>query len=214
MAEPRYDNVMRLAFALVCLLVFGGAVAAQAAVPDAAPGATASTTPAYAGADVPTARKELDKLFSQLAMAASSDEAKPVETQILNVFLQSGSPSVDLLMDHAAKALDAGDIATARQLFESITAIAPDFAEGWHQRARVEQVAGNDQAAMLSLQKAVMLNPHEFQAFAELGSMLEDYGDKSGALSMFRKALALDPTLDEVARHVRELTRAVEGQRI
>lgn len=209
---------MRLALALVCVVAFAAASGAQAAPKAAskAPPHSASKdkAPPYAGADEPTARKQLHQLLSALAKADSSEEAKPIETQILNIFLQSGSPSVDLLMDRAGKALDAGDIAVASQLFESVTEIAPDYAEGWHQRARVEQVAGNDQAAMLSLQKAITLNPREFQAYAELGGMLEDYGDKSGALSMYRKAQALDPTLDDVARHVRELTREVEGERI
>ena len=188
-------------------LVLAGLLAA------AAP-AHAATPAAYAGEDVPAARKQLDSLFAALAKAGSEEEAQPIEEQIVTAFLQSGSPSVDLLMSRAAEALQGGDVGTAKKLFASVTDIAPDYAEGWHQRGRIEAVAGEDRAAMVSLQKSVALNPRQFQAYAELAGMLEDYGDKPGALAMYRKAQALDPNFDDVARHVRELTRAVEGERI
>jgi len=158
--------------------------------------------------------KPLDALFAALAQAQSPEQAKPIEDQILTLFLQSRSPSVDLLMTRAAAALTVGDKGLAGQLFVAVTAVAPGYAEGWHQRARIEAAAGNDEAAMFSLEKTVMLNPREFEACAELGAKLEDYGDKKGALAMYRKALALDPTYDDVARRVRALTRDVEGQGI
>jgi len=191
---------MRFAIAFVLLLALSGT--AQGAAP------------AIARAGEPAARKALDKLFSSLAKAGSDEEAKPIEKQILGIFLQSGSPSIDLLMSRAGDALGAGDVATAKKLFQSVTAIAPGYAEGWHQRARIEAAAGNDQAAMVNLQKTIALNPRQFEAYAELAGMLENYGDKAGALRMYRKAMELDPTLDDVARHVRELVRAVEGERI
>lgn len=180
----------------------------------AAAPALAATPPAYAEADAPAAAKHLASLFDALSRAGSSEEAQPIEEQIIAAFLLSGSPSVDLLMSRAAEALQGGDIGTAKKLFASITDIAPHYAEGWHQRGRLEAVAGDDRAAIVSLERAVTLNPRQFQAYAELAGMLEDYGDKPGALAMYRKAQALDPQLDDVARHVRELTRAVEGERI
>lgn len=193
---------MRRIFALAVVFALSGPFAAHAAAP------------AFARADDPAAHKELDQLFASLAEATSDEEAKPIEEQILAFFLQSGSPSIDLLMTRAGDALGSGDMGTAKTLLESVTAIAPEYAEGWHQRGRIEAAAGDDQAAMLSLEKTVSLNPRQFEAYAELGGMLEDYGDKSGALAMYRKAMALDPNLDDVARHVRELSRAVEGERI
>lgn len=174
--------------------------------------AAAPKTPA--DTDQAAASKHLDALFDALAKAGSEEEAKPIEEKIVASFLQSGSPSIDLLMTRAAAALQDGDPGTAKKLFDSVTSIAPDFAEGWHQRARLEAVSGNDRAAMMNLQKTVALNPRQFEAFAELGGMLEEYGDKAGALAMYRKAMALDPTYDDVARRVRELARAVEGERI
>ncbi len=167
-----------------------------------------------APAPPPAPQKPLDALFAALGRAQSPEQAKPIEDQILTLFLQSRSPSVDLLMTRAAAALTVGDKDLASQLFVAITDIAPDYAEGWHQRARIEAASGNDEAAIISLERTVMLNPREFQACAELGAKLEDYGDKKAALAMYRKVLVLDPQYDDIARHVRALTRDVEGQGI
>ena len=155
---------------------------------------------------------ELDSLFAALAKAESEEEAKPIEEKILAGFLHSGSPTVDLLMTRAAAALQAGDTATGRKLVASVTGIAPDYAEGWHQRAEMQAEAGDDQGAMFCLQKAVTLNPRHFEALAELAGLVEEYGDKPAALRLYRKALALDPHFDDVARKVRALEHAVEGE--
>ena len=159
-------------------------------------------------------RPVLDTLFAQLAKAQSPEDAKPIETQILAQFEQSGSPSVDLLMARGAAALGGGDNDTAKKLFGSVTQIAPNFAEGWHERAQLQQQDGDDEAAMLSLQKVVTLNPRQFEAMSELGDMLEDYGNKPGALKMYRRALALDPQLEGASKHLRTLEKDVEGQGI
>jgi len=156
----------------------------------------------------------LDTLFASLAKTQSEDAAKPIETQILALFDQSGSPSVDLLMARAGAAADAGDKDTARKLIDAITGIAPDYAEGWHRRAALQAASGDDEGAMISLQKAVALNPREFAALSELAGMLEEYGDKKAALATYRRVLALDPHMEGVDKHVDELARDVEGEKI
>ena len=160
------------------------------------------------------APKEIDTLFGALAKAASADDAKTIEVQIETLFLQSGSPSIDLLMARGASAVQGGDADTAKKLFASITEIEPGYAEGWHRRAQLQAATGDDEGAMLSLQKTVTLNPREFTALTELAGMLAEYGDKAAALAMYRKAQALDPQMDGLERRVRELSHAVEGERI
>jgi tetratricopeptide (TPR) repeat protein len=66
----------------------------------------------------------------------------------------------------------------------------------------------------VSLQRTVELNPRHFEALEQLGEMLEDYGDKAGALKMYRRAKALDPQYEGLQRHIDGLSRDVEGQGI
>jgi tetratricopeptide (TPR) repeat protein len=160
------------------------------------------------------AKPALEILFDQLKHAQSQDDAKPIEDKIGGIFMVSGSPSVDLLMTRGAAAQAAGANDTARQLFEAVTAIAPDYAEGWHRRATLQRALGDDSGAMVSLEHVILLNPREFMAMYELGNMLEDYGNKAGALKIYRKALELDPQLDGAQKHIDALTRDVEGEGI
>jgi tetratricopeptide (TPR) repeat protein len=155
-----------------------------------------------------------DKLLAQLKRAQSAEDAHPIEQKLQALFRVSGSPSVDLLILRAQAAQTATDHKTAKQLIDAVTNIAPNFAEGWHIRASMEHTADDDTAALVSLQKVVLLNPRHFQAMTELAGMLEEYGDKAGALKMYRRALELDPQLEEANRKVRELTQSVEGRDI
>lgn len=157
---------------------------------------------------------QVDRLFHQLALAGTDDQAKPIEDQILTLFLESGSASVDLLMSRAATALASGDMDTAQQLLNVVTKVAPDYAEGWHQRGKLQAVAGDDEGAIVSLQKAITLNPRQFAAMSELGAILVQYGDKRDALKILRRAQTLDHHLGDVDREVRQLSHDVEGDSI
>jgi Tfp pilus assembly protein PilF len=157
-------------------------------------------------------------LVSGAAMAAPP--AGPVPKEVTSedkLFAQlkkADTAEVDLLLTRVQAAQAATDGKTAKQLIEAVTTIAPNYAEGWHLRATMEQAAGDDTAALVSLQKVVLLNPRQFNALVELADMLEDYGDKAAALKLYRRALELDPQLDVAKSKVRELTQRVEGRDI
>jgi tetratricopeptide (TPR) repeat protein len=187
---------MRIALILSLLLACGAAYAAPAKT------------------SAPKAVNSEEQLFRQLKQAQSAEDAHVIEEKLKLMFRPSGSPSVDLLMTRAEAAAAASDKKTAKKLVEAVTNIAPTYAEGWHTRAAMEQADGNDTDALVSLQKTVLLNPRHFAAMVELADMLEDYGDKGGALKLYRRALDLDPQLDVASRKVRELTTSVEGRDI
>lgn len=182
-------------------ITFGAILLASAA--SAAP--TLHTLP-------PAKASEIDRLFAALSQVDNDEEAKPIEDRIMAAFLRSGSPTVDLLMARAASALEGKDGDTAKKLLASVNDIAPDYAEAWHQRGVLQADSGDDEGAMFCLEKSIELNPRNFEAIAELGSQLEEYGDKPGALKLYRKALALDPHYGGIARKVRALEQQVEGE--
>jgi len=192
---------MRSALVLFVLLLATPALAAHAKPQSSAP------KPANVVSE--------EDLFARLAKADSPEAAHPIEQQLNGMFRISGSPSVDLLMTRAKAALGATNNKLARTLLAAVTGtIAPRYAEAWHLRAGLEAAAGDDTAALVSLQKVVLLNPRQFNALNELAGMLEDYGDKAGALKLYRRALKLDPQLEDAARRVKALTKDVEGQDI
>ena len=160
------------------------------------------------------APSEEDKLFAQLKAADSAETAKPIEEKLTELFRVSGSPSVDLLMSRAGAALSQADNGTAHALIEAVTRVAPRYAEGWRMRAHMQQAGGDDIGAMISLQRTVILNPKEFAAMTELAEMLEDYGDKPGALKLYRRVLVLDPQMKIAGERAKALSKDVEGQGI
>jgi Flp pilus assembly protein TadD len=166
------------------------------------------------GSAVAQPKGQIDRWFQDLAKAESAEEAKPIEDKIEAAFRQSGSASIDLLMSRAKEAVSAADSKTAATIVNSVTRLAPNYAEGWRLRATLEAAAGNDSAAMLALQRVVTLNPRHFSAMADLAGMLEDYGDKKAALTLYRKVLGLAPRHEGAGSRIRELEREVEGQGI
>ena len=162
----------------------------------------------------PATQNELDALFGALARTRTPEDAKPIEEQILAHFIASTSPSIDLLMTRAGAALTGGDKPDARKLLDAITVVAPDYAEGWHQRGKMQAESGDDEGAIVSLNRTVTLNPRQFEAYAELGEVLLQENDKKDALRIMRKAVALDPHLDNLDHEIERLSREVEGEKI
>ena len=195
---------MRLKLALSLLLLSGMAAAAQAPKPAAKPAAK----PAQPQKPLTEAQ-----LLEQLKKADSAEAAKPIEEKLAGLYRASGSPSIDLLMTRA-RAVALSDKKAARKLIDAVTNIVPRYAEGWRTRAALESEMGEDAAAMVSLQKTVLINPRHFMALVELGDLLQEYGDKAQALKLYRQAAALNPQMEGAEMRIRELTRAVEGQDI
>src|SRR5579871_4161186 len=95
------------------LIVLAAAVLLLGTAPAAL--AVADETPPSVGADkapVKSKAEQLDDLFQALKTASSKEAAHAAEDGIWRLWLQSGSDTVDLLMNWAMKAMAAKDYAT------------------------------------------------------------------------------------------------------
>lgn len=166
--------------------------------------------PAFADQSDP----RLPSLFRALREAPDASAAAGIEASIWATWLQSGSPSIDLLMTRGLAASEARDFAVAQALFDAVTELAPHFAEGWNQRASARRAAGDTAGAVSDLERALALEPRHFGALLGLAAVLEQEGQIKAALEAARRALALNPHLKAAEEKIRVLTGKLEGRGI
>jgi len=186
----------------------------DAAGPLGQPQAQAPRPGPGAGRPPPKPPETDDQLLTKLAKAADQRAARPIERELKARWAHTGSPSADLLLKRVDQAMEAHDFDTAREIAQKLTTISPNFAEAWHRRATLATQRDDYEDAITSLRRTLALQPKNFVALAELGSILEEYNDKPHALDAYRQAKAIDPYIDGIADRIKELTKAVEGQGI
>ena len=160
----------------------------------------------------PSANPKLDKLFAQLAAAGNSADASVIEKKIWAIWGESGSPTVDILLERAQAAEAAGDLPRARSLLDKAADILPDYAEIYDRRAVLAVHAENSDSALADINETLKREPRHFAALAALGMIYENQGHKKAAIAAYEDALKIDPFLDEAKQGVGRLKPKVEGQ--
>nr|WP_167627647.1 tetratricopeptide repeat protein [Methylobacterium phyllostachyos] len=197
----------RLLVALLCL-------PALAAVSPASWAASEPARPGRVAPDTKPAPKmpSLDDLFARLRASEDPAEAKGVARLIERRLAGSGSPTADLLTDRARQAVTAHDFPLAAELMDRVTALEPDWSEGWNRRATVFWLLTDKDDAIADLKRALVLEPRHFEAWAALGRIYESQDDKGHALAAFRRARALYPQMDKIGEAIDRLTPEVDGR--
>ena len=154
----------------------------------------------------------LDRLFERLAAAKSPEEAKGIANLIQRRWARSGSDTSDLLMSRAQEAMRAKNIELAIELLDRIVSLAPDWAEGWNQRANALFLAGDPIRSMLDIGEALKREPRHYGAMMGLGTILRQQGDDKKAMVAYRRALEVYPQLEAVKDAVQSLTLEVDGR--
>jgi tetratricopeptide (TPR) repeat protein len=168
--------------------------------------------PLPAPADKP---KMLAELYTQLGNARDAKAAQPIIETIEALWRLSGSDTVDLLMQRAEHfAREEEDLDLALEIMDATVDIAPDQAEAWHLRAKVNFLKQNYELALADLRRALDRDPKNYAALNDLGVVLESIGAKKEALEAYREALLINPFLADTKRAVDELRHEVEGQEL
>lgn len=158
--------------------------------------------------------KLLAELYEKLGAARSATAAEPIMEAIEDLWMVSGSDTVDLLMSRAARFAKEAEIDLSLAVLDAVVDIAPDEAEAWYLRAKVNVLKGKPERALSDLRRALNLDAKHYRAIADLGLLLEQLGAKKEALEAYRRALAVNPFLEDAQAGVDALKREVEGQDI
>jgi len=155
---------------------------------------------------------ELDKLFAQLKRTSDSEAASIISRQIQGLWAQSGSDTVDLLMQWAENAIAREDYAQALDFLDNAVMLQPDFAEGWMRRASVHIQRHDLTLSMLDLARVLTLEPRHYQAMAQLGLVMEMTERKSAATQIYTQALIFYPQFIRLQKRLDNLLDEVTEQ--
>jgi tetratricopeptide (TPR) repeat protein len=154
----------------------------------------------------------LDRLFAQLEEAPDAAAAATVEQAIWTHWADSGSPTVNILLERAAAAESSGDPELAARFLDQASELAPDYAEPWNRRANLAYRAEDYPGAIAAIQETLKREPRHFGALTGLGLIYEELGQQRAALEAFRAALAIHPHYETAVQGVRRLEPRVDGR--
>ena len=182
----------------------------------APPGAVfPSAKPKQAEKPVPEDRDAmLAELYTHLAQSQDATQSAPIAEAIEQLWQQSGSDTIGVLMGRSAKAINDKKNELAMQLLDAVTELAPDYAEGWNRRAYVQYLNNNYEGAVGDLRRALALEPNHFKALEGLARILRDTGQKKAALQAYKQILKINPYQEGAKEAFDELSVEVEGQGI
>ena len=179
---------------------------------------SAQKPPAVAGTvprDVVIERaRVLDALFTSLKAAASDGEAEVIVAEIWQVWMRSGRPEVDRILNEGIGYMALRQLGPAHDRFTEALEAAPDFAEAWNKRATVLYLMNEHDRSLADIEKVMALEPRHFGALAGRATIHAHAGRWKEALTAFRLALAANPFLKERETVLPDLERRVEGDRL
>lgn len=158
--------------------------------------------------------KALGGLYDKLAKATDDVAATAIRADIRQLWRQTGSATIDLLLDRDAQAALASDRDVRRQLLEAAAKLAPDTAEVWNRRAGLDFSEQRIDDAIADLGHVLVIDPNHFDALEALSGVLRDAGRDALALKALRRLKGINPTAPNLQIQIDELSRKVEGRPI
>lgn len=152
-----------------------------------------------------------DELFERLRAAEDEAAAADIADDIWATWLESGSPSADLVMSRATEAINQGELELARELLDRVILLQPGFAEAWHRRAGLFLIEENYTEALRDLNQALEADPRHFGAWLGMGFILEQLGGEKEALESYREALKLYPLMPQAKAAEARLAVKADG---
>ncbi len=156
-------------------------------------------------------KSRLDQLFDDLAQSDEPSAAERAAREIQMIWMESGSDTVDILMSRAGKAIQADDHALALDLLDVVVVLKPSFAEGWNRRATVHYMREDFGKSLVDIERTLALEPRHWGALSGLAIIQRRLGFDDDALVSFKRALEVNPGLENAVEAIEDLEKEAEG---
>jgi tetratricopeptide (TPR) repeat protein len=194
---------MRIVFALLWALLLPSLFSLPARADDPQKPAVAQTRQA-----------RLDQLFADLKRERNEKAAERIAGRIWREWSDSGSASVDLMMQWSQKAIEEQKFDVALDFLDQVVTLQPSYAEGWNRRATVHYMMKNYGKSMSDIDHTLHLEPRHFGALSGLAQIMADTGRKQSALKAWQRVLDIYPMLRSAQSQVAVLSEELAGEGI
>ncbi len=147
----------------------------------------------------PDHRAELDPLYQALLVAPDEMSARLITNQMWGYWDNAPDEPSQSMLDEAMRARARYDFVFALERLNALVGYCPFYAEGYNQRAFVNFLREDFEAALPDLERALDLNPRHVGALSGRAVTLFAMGRTEEAQVALRAALEVNPWLPERA---------------
>lgn len=157
---------------------------------------------------------KLDSLFAELKRERNEQAAERIAGKIWQEWFQSGSASVDLMMQWSQTAMNEEKFDIALDFLDQVVTLKPAYAEGWNRRATVHFMMQHYGKSMADIDRTLQLEPRHFGALSGMGQIMKNTGRKQLALDAYQRVLDIYPMMRSAQTEVATLSEELTGEGI
>jgi tetratricopeptide (TPR) repeat protein len=158
--------------------------------------------------------ERIDLLFETLKTSEDRRLAEEAERAILELWHESGSDTVDLLMSWALDAMEDKRYARALDFLDRVVVMEPGYVEGWNKRATVYFLMDDYSRSIADIGRVLEIEARHFGALSGFGIIMRSLGEKERAIVAYERALAVNPYLEGAHEALDELKAETRGEAI
>jgi tetratricopeptide (TPR) repeat protein len=134
------------------------------------------------------------------------------ESSIQQIWMRIGTTRQQRHLVAIGEQLEERDFERAAQLSTALVEDAPWIAQAWYYRGKAFFQMGQYEAAGRDCHQALEVNPYHFLASSTMGQAYLQSSDPISALDSFRRALRINPNMEEVRAQVIHLQKTLKDK--
>ena len=159
--------------------------------------------------------EELGLLFNQLLEIQSPSEADEITLKIWEIWTNDAETEFgQSTMLEGVSLMNRNSLVAAEELFSELIRVSPDYIEAWNKRATVRYMMGQLENSLNDVYVVLSKEPKHFGAMSGLGLIMIQREDFEGALSAYKKLIAIHPFSKDALSLVPILEQRVLGRSI